>query len=238
MGRADRCDAAHARPNKRPKTGHDSETDTAADGRPGSRAPPRTGADPSRTDAAESGRPGSHIPPRACALTHTYPEHVLLLSIFDGVATSSAALSQLGRRRAAWAWETDEDCIRISKAHFPNTRHMGEFPLGCCDAVAEQLDQTDPHRALPILICAGPRSWDFTRIKQNPLGHRGPKGKKFDQLTEFVNQASTLFNRKVFYLIENVVMDKEAARRFTEALRFGPILADAADVSCVSRPRL
>ena len=59
-----------------------------------------------------------------------------------------------------------------------------------------------------------------------------------DQHTDFMSRAPQIFNSKVVYLIETVVMEKEEAKRFSDALGSSPVLADAATISCVSRPRL
>ena len=105
-------------------------------------------------------------------------------------------------------------------------------------SVVTQLDQVDPTRKWPVLICAGPPCWDFTRIKQKPLGHKGQEGAKFDWVVNVVKEAPLTLQRKTTFLIENVVMDKAEADRFSEALGVEPILADAADFSCIRRPRL
>ena len=51
----------------------------------------------------------------------------VLLSFFDGIGAAPAILEHThGKPLAAFAWEIDEACIKLTKDRLPWLRHRGE----------------------------------------------------------------------------------------------------------------
>ena len=92
----------------------------------------------------------------------------VLLSFFDGIGAAPAILEHThGKPLAAFAWEIDEACVKLTKDRLPWLRHRGDLK-----------------KADLIVVTAAPPCQDFSRIGQSP-GHAGQRGALFLATAEF-----------------------------------------------------
>ena len=169
------------------------------------------------------------------------PKPVVLLSFFDGIGTAAHIVENLcGQPRLAYAWEIDDDCIKVTRQHFPWLQHRGALEDDDFRAVAQDIEAADPHGECRILFTGGPPCHDFSVVKGLKDGRSGAEGSKFTLLCDKADQLEGLLpNHHFDFIIENVLMnDPGDLQYFNERLRAQPIVLDSADLGIVNRPRL
>ena len=156
----------------------------------------------------------------------------VLLSFFDGIGAAPAILEHThGKPLAAFAWEIDEACIKLTKDRLPWLRHRGDLTSDDPAAVAAAVKKADPEGKALIVVTAAPPCQDFSRIGQSP-GHAGQRGALFRKTR------SLLPDRRWVFLFENVVMEPAHSDAVSKALGVDPIMVCASDFGWISRPRL
>ena len=163
----------------------------------------------------------------------------VLLSFFDGIGAAPAILEHThGKPLAAFAWEIDEACIKLTKDRLPWLRHRGDLTSDDPAAVAAAVKKADPEGKALIVVTAAPPCQDFSRIGQSP-GHAGQRGALFLATAEFYWKTRSLLpDRRWVFLFENVVMEPAHSDAVFKALGVDPIMVCASDFGWISRPRL
>ena len=160
----------------------------------------------------------------------------VLLSFFDGIGAAPAILEHThGKPLAAFAWEIDEACIKLTKDRLPWLRHRGDLTSDDPAAVAAAVKKADPEGKALIVVTAAPPCQDFSRIGQSP----GQRGALFLATAEFYWKTRSLLpDRRWAFLFENVVMEPAHSDAVSKALGVDPIMVCASDFGWISRPRL
>ena len=154
----------------------------------------------------------------------------VLLSFFDGIGAAPAILEHThGKPLAAFAWEIDEACIKLTKDRLPWLRHRGDLTSDDPAAVAAAVKKADPEGKALLVVTAAPPCQDFSRIGQSP-GHAGQRGALFLATAEFYWKTRSLLpDRRWAFLFENVVMEPAHSDAVSKALGVDPIMVCASD---------
>ena len=167
---------------------------------------------------------------------------IIVLSCFDGIATGPLALQQLfGPLRKIIAWEIDPEAISVSRRHFPDIIHRGDFLDDDPQDVAQTVHDFNHDGRAVVVWLGAPPCPDFSPIKGDEApGSKGQEGQKFIKFCTFAREVeSQLHPIRVGYLVENVILqDRAEIHYFSQALDCQAIVMDAADYGLVSRPRL
>jgi DNA (cytosine-5)-methyltransferase 3A len=144
-----------------------------------------------------------------------------VLSLFDGMSCGQIALQKSGIQVDNYfASEIDKYAIKVAKANYPDTVHLGDVR----DVKADDLPQID------LLIGGSPCQGFSFAGKQ--LNFDDPRSKLF---WEFVRLLKDL--RPKYFLLENVKMKQQSMDVITEALGVEPTLINSGLVSAQNRPR-
>ena len=185
--------------------------------------------------------PPSEPPPAGTSQTfQKINKKVILLSCFDGIGTAALALDGLVESVDLYiAWEVDDDCKTVLKERHPTAMNRGDFLRDDPKEVAEIVRRHDPTGEMLVLFASAPPCPDFSRIKEDPPGSAGEEGQKFTAYCSFAREIEAgLPNRRVGYIVENVVMNKKEADFFSSRLDCEPVVLDAQDHGLINRPRL
>jgi len=152
-----------------------------------------------------------------------------VLSLFDGMSCGQIALKKLGAKvDNYYASEIDKYAIKVAKENFPNTVHLGDvknispitFPTSAKD---------EPW--IDLLIGGSPCQ-GFSK-SGNRLNFEDPRSKLFFEFVRILKEC-----KPKYFLLENVVMNKESQAIITEYLGVEPIEINSNLVSAQSRRRL
>ena len=144
-----------------------------------------------------------------------------VLSLFDGMSCGQIALEKSGLQVDKYfASEIDKHAIKVAKANYPDTVHLGDVR----DVRADDLPQID------LLIGGSPCQGFSFAGKQ--LNFDDPRSKLF---WEYVRLLKEL--QPKYFLLENVKMKQESMDVITEALGVEPIFINSSLVSAQNRQR-
>ena len=163
-----------------------------------------------------------------------------MLSFFDGIGTILYILKLLHiQPLAIFTWETDEECMALTSALYPDVRHRGDMDLDNYDQLLTEMDEVDPTQTAGVLIAAGPPCPDYSVIKTNSPGRFGAEGRKFDTFCDIVEYLEANMYRKTQILVENVIpKDHRDALHFCDRLKARCVIADSKHLKVVGRPRI
>ena len=167
---------------------------------------------------------------------------LIVLSVFDGICTGPFVLQQLfGPLRQVIAWEIDPEAILVTKKHFPEVIHRGDFLDDEIQDIAQTVRDFNHDGKAIVIILGAPPCPDFSVIKGDEApGSKGQEGQKFLKFAQFSRALETAISPiPVRYLVENVVLqDRAEVDFFSEALQCNAVILDAADYGIISRPRI
>ena len=145
-----------------------------------------------------------------------------VLSLFDGMSCGQLALDQLGIPVANYyASEIDKFAIKVAKANYPNTQHLGDVRW----VIPESLPKID-------LLIGGSPCQGFSFAGKN-LNFDDPRSKLF---FEYVRLLKAL--KPKYFLLENVKMKKESEQIISDMLGVEPVQINSNLVSAQNRKRL
>ena len=146
-----------------------------------------------------------------------------VLSLFDGMSCGQIALSKLGLKYDNYfASEIDKYAIQITQKNFPYTQQ-----LGCVTTI-------NTKELPPInLLMGGSPCQDLSRAKSDGEGLKGNRSGLFWEYVRVLNET-----QPDYFLLENVVMNKEDERLITKELGVNPIEINSNLVSAQNRRRL
>ena len=146
-----------------------------------------------------------------------------VLSAFDGIGCSRLALNQLGiKPKNFYASENDKYATSITKKHFNDIVHLGDITKITGEEITEPVD----------LLIGGSPCQGFSKAGDR-LNFEDPRSRLF---WDFVRLLKVLKPR--YFLLENVVMNKESSAIISEALEYDFIQINSSLVSAQNRRRL
>jgi len=133
-----------------------------------------------------------------------------VLSLFDGMSCGQIALKKLGAKvNTYYASEIDKYAIKVAKENFPNTVHLGDVT---------KIDGNSFRNEFQIdLLIGGSPCQGFSK-SGNRLNFEDPRSKLFFEFVRILRQC-----KPKYFLLENVVMNKESQAIITEYLGVEPI---------------
>ena len=144
-----------------------------------------------------------------------------VLSLFDGMSCGQIALEKSGFQVDNYfASEIDEYAIKVAKANYPDTVHLGDVR----DVRADDL----PH--IDLLIGGSPCQGFSFAGKQ--LNFDDPRSKLFWEYVRLLREL-----QPKYFLLENVKMKQESMDVITKALGVEPIFINSNLVSAQNRQR-
>ena len=144
-----------------------------------------------------------------------------VLSLFDGMSCGQIALEKVGFQVDKYfASEVDKPAIKVAKANYPDTVHLGDVR----DVKADDLPQID------LLIGGSPCQGFSFAGKQ--LNFDDPRSKLFWEYVRLLREL-----QPKYFLLENVKMKQESMDVITEALGVEPIFINSNLVSAQNRQR-
>lgn len=151
-----------------------------------------------------------------------------ILSLFDGISCGMVALERAGIPvEKYYASEIDEYAIKISNKNYPNIIQLGDIRN-----VSEEILDT----IMPIdLIIGGSPCQDLSSTKQD-RERKGLKGEKSGLFYEYLRILK--YVKPKWFLLENVVMDKQWQDEISNLLGFQPISINSNLVCAADRERL
>ena len=146
-----------------------------------------------------------------------------VLSLFDGMSCGQIALKKLGAKvDNYYASEIDKYAISIAEKNFPNTVHLGDVTK----------ITSVPYNVKIDLLIGGSPCQGFSK-SGNRLNFDDPRSKLF---FEFVRILKLV--KPKYFMLENVVMNKESRDIISKYLGVEPIEINSNLVSAQSRRRL
>lgn len=147
-----------------------------------------------------------------------------VLSLFDGMSCGQIALDKLGIKvDNYYAAEIDKYAIKVAKANYPNTIHLG-------DVRDVMWPETFEGVKIDLLIGGSPCQGFSFAGKQ--LNFDDPRSKLFWEYVRLLKEC-----KPKYFLLENVKMKKESMDVITEALGVEPIFINSSLVSAQNRQR-
>ena len=124
------------------------------------------------------------------------------------------ALQQLfGPLRKIIAWEIDPEAISVSRRHFPDIIHRGDFLDDDPQDVAQTVHDFNHDGRAVVVWLGAPPCPDFSPIKGDEApGSKGPKkARSSSKFCTFAREVeSQLHPIPVGYLVENVILQDRA----------------------------
>ena len=153
-----------------------------------------------------------------------------VLSLFDGISCGMIALDKLGINvNNYFASEIDENAIKISKANYPNIKHIGDVTKITKDNI-KNMPKID-------LILGGSPCQGFSNNGKG-LNFNDPRSKLFFDFVNILNWVREVNNKNVKFLLENVKMKKEWENIITQYVKVKPIEINSRLLTAQNRPRL
>lgn len=147
-----------------------------------------------------------------------------VLSLFDGMSCGQIALDKLGIKvDNYYAAEIDKYAIKVAKANYPNTIHLG-------DVRDVMWPETFEGMQIDLLIGGSPCQGFSFAGKQ--LNFDDPRSKLFWEYVRLLKEC-----KPKYFMLENVKMKKESMDVITEALGVEPIFINSSLVSAQNRQR-
>jgi DNA (cytosine-5)-methyltransferase 3A len=146
-----------------------------------------------------------------------------VLSLFDGMSCGQIALNRAGiKYKKYYASEIKKHAIKCTMNNYLDTIQVGNV----------RLLEKDNFPKINLLIGGSPCQ-DFSRMNKNRDGLNGEKSSLFYEYLRILNE----FNPD-YFLLENVVMEKEQESIINDLLDIHPVRINASRVSPVHRDRL
>jgi site-specific DNA-cytosine methylase len=146
-----------------------------------------------------------------------------VMSLFDGMSCGQIALKKLGAKvDTYYASEIDKYAMKVAKENFPNIVHLGDVTTIDGNKFNNQID----------LLIGGSPCQGFSK-SGNRLNFEDPRSKLFFEFVRILRQC-----KPKYFLLENVVMNKESRDIISEYLGVEPIEINSNLVSAQSRRRL
>ena len=153
-----------------------------------------------------------------------------VLSLFDGISCGMITLDKLGINvNNYFASEIDENAIKISKANYPNIKHIGDVTKITKDNI-KNMPKID-------LILGGSPCQGFSNNGKG-LNFNDPRSKLFFDFVNILNWVREVNNKNVKFLLENVKMKKEWENIITQYVKVKPIEINSKLLTAQNRPRL
>ena len=144
-----------------------------------------------------------------------------VLSLFDGMSCGQIALKKLGAKvDTYYASEIDKYAMKVAKENFPNIVHLGDVTT--INAKELQID----------LLIGGSPCQGFSK-SGNRLNFEDPRSKLFFEFVRILKEC-----KPKYFLLENVVMNKESRDIISEYLGVEPIEINSNKFSAQNRKRL
>jgi site-specific DNA-cytosine methylase len=144
-----------------------------------------------------------------------------VLSLFDGMSCGQIALQKSGIQVDNYfASEIDKYAIKVAKANYPDTVHLGDVR----DVKADDLPQID------LLIGGSPCQGFSFAGKQ--LNFDDPRSKLFWEYVRLLREL-----QPKYFLLENVKMKQQSMDVITEALGVEPVFINSNTLSAQNRQR-
>jgi len=148
-----------------------------------------------------------------------------VLSLFDGMSCGQIALKKLGAKVDQYfASEIDKYAIKVAKENFPTTIHVGD--------VTKIDGNSFVNESKIDLLIGGSPCQGFSK-SGNRLNFDDPRSKLFFEFVRILRQC-----KPKYFMLENVVMNKESRDIISEYLGVEPIEINSNLVSAQSRRRL
>ena len=145
-----------------------------------------------------------------------------VLSLFDGIGCGMVALERAGIQVDRYvAYEIDKNSIKVATRHYPNIEEMGDVVSG---------DFTK-YKGFDLVIGGSPCQGFSFAGKQ--LNFNDPRSKLFFEFIRAIKEV-----QPKYFLLENVVMQKQYEDVITKYLGVKPILINSSLVSAQNRQRL
>lgn len=146
-----------------------------------------------------------------------------VLSLFDGMSCGQLALQRAGiEYKEYFASEIDKDAMFIAKKNFPNIKHIGDVTK----VKGNDLPKID-------LLIGGSPCQDLSKAKTDGQGLNGERSGLFWEFLRILKEV-----QPTYFLLENVVMQKEWADIITNELGVEPIEINSKLVSAQNRRRM
>jgi site-specific DNA-cytosine methylase len=144
-----------------------------------------------------------------------------VLSLFDGMSCARIALDKLGIPCTYYASEVDQYAIKVAKANYPDTIHLGSVT---------DVKWNDKH---PIDLLVGGSPCQGFSFAGKRLNFDDPRSKLFWEYVRVLKET-----RPRYFLLENVRMKQQSQDVITEALGVEPVSINSNLVSAQNRHRL
>jgi DNA-methyltransferase (dcm) len=144
-----------------------------------------------------------------------------VLSLFDGISCGQVALERLNIKYNYFASEIDKKAIKVTQHNYPNTIQLGNVEKH----TTWQLPKID------LLIGGSPCQGFSIAGRRKKL--EDERSKLFYKYVEVLEQL-----KPTYFLLENVVMDKESQNLISSLLKVQPIKINSKLVSYQNRNRL
>ncbi len=160
-----------------------------------------------------------------------------VLSLFDGMSCGQLALQKIGANVTTYyASEIDKYAIQIAKKNFPNTIHLGDVRnINGNTFPQKRLCGEDLGNEIDLLIGGSPCQGFSFAGKQ--LNFDDPRSKLFFEFVRIKKLISNSY-KKLYFLLENVVMSKASQQVISQYLGVEPIEINSSLVSAQHRKRL
>tara|TARA_R100000664_G_C2721571_1_gene114883 strand:- start:49 stop:897 length:849 start_codon:yes stop_codon:yes gene_type:complete len=146
-----------------------------------------------------------------------------VLSLFDGMSCGQIALKRCGiKYNKYFSSEIKKAAIKVTQYNFPNTIQIGDVKK----INKNSLPKID-------LILAGSPCQD---LSQGSKQRKGLDGQKSNLFFEFLRILKEL--KPKYYLLENVIMEKDQYQKISELLNTYPVRINSSLVSAQQRDRL
>jgi DNA (cytosine-5)-methyltransferase 3A len=153
-----------------------------------------------------------------------------VLSLFDGISCGQLALERANIKvDSYYASEINQNCIRLTQRHFPNTIQLGDV-CKIDDNVLKTLPKID-------LLIGGSPCQNLSRAG-NGMGLKGDESKLFYEYVRVLKWIKENNNPNIKFLLENVEMKNSNKETINNELETQPILINSKLVSAQNRPRL
>lgn len=151
---------------------------------------------------------------------------MIVLSLFDGIATGRLALEKVGITvEKYYASEIDAQAIKVAQTNFPDIIQLGD--------VTNWSNWNIDWNSIDLLIGGSPCVSFSSAGKRD--GFRGKSG-LFNFYAEILQHLKTI-NPNIKFLLENVFMKAEWENIITEQLGVAPVKIDSALLSAQQRKR-
>lgn len=169
-----------------------------------------------------------------------------ILSLFDGISCGQLALQRAGIAvDHYYASEIDKAAMTVTQSNFPDTIQLGDVRLLEATQIPEKIDILLAGSPCTNLSFSGKRNGMVTKEKIKIMTleqylQLKKEGFQFEGQSYLFWEAMRLIKdvKPTYFLFENVVMQKEWEKVFTETIGIEPITINSSLLSAQNRVRL